>query len=114
MRRLVMVVLLLFTVVVAANYQKAVYVNADQTLAVDKQAELTILHVWAEKADAASFRIGQSYQLAGKDISFSGHLFSITYAISRPDDIKLSLYLAPDQTFTIQQQQVFSILPQHM
>lgn len=109
MQRLIMVVLLMFTLVVAANYQKAVHVTGEQTLIVDAGPELAVLHVWADKADVGAFRVGQKYQLAADDISIHGHLFSITYAISRPDNIKLSLYLDTDKPLTIQPQQVFSI-----
>lgn len=114
MQRLIMGVLLMFTVVVAANYQKAVNVTAEQALVVDAGPELAVLHVWADKADVSNFHVGQKYQLAGDEISVSGHLFSITYAISRPDNIKLSLYLDTDKPITIQPQQVFSIQPRQI
>ena len=39
MQRLIMGVLLMFTVVVAANYQKAVNVTAEQALVVDAGPE---------------------------------------------------------------------------
>lgn len=109
MRWILITGLLLSAVAAAALYPARVYISAAESFSSVKQDEPVLVHFWADKKHADSFRVSQHYLLQHERGDFSGRLFSIIYATTRPDEVRLGIYLDVAQQQSIIEQQVFTI-----
>lgn len=76
-----------------------VYVTPSEKYAVEQHSNVysatgdTVYYFWTSKRHKEFFDIGESYQLYSNDETVVVSLFSVTFASSRPADIKLGFYL---------------------